>query len=110
MPSSASAAAMRSRSGERHTNRWYTCPGSSDRDRIAAALAEEGIGHATYYDPPLHLQPAMRDLGYEPGSLPVTEQAALENLSLPLWPGITAEQQERVVEVVRQAARVQAAT
>ena len=49
-------------------------------------------------------------LGHDPGSLPVTERAARENISLPLWPGITAEQQERVVEVVRHAARVQATT
>jgi dTDP-4-amino-4,6-dideoxygalactose transaminase len=92
-----------------HVYHLFVCR-SPDRDRIAAALAAEGIGHATYYDPPLHLQPAMRHLGYEPGALPVTEQAALDNISLPLWPGVTAEQQERVVAVVRQAARVQAAT
>ena len=92
-----------------HVYHLFVCR-SPERDRLAAALAEEGIGHATYYEPPLHLQPALRHLGYGPGSLPVTEQAAAENLSLPLWPGITAEQQERVVEVVRQAARVKATT
>jgi dTDP-4-amino-4,6-dideoxygalactose transaminase len=91
-----------------HVYHLFVCR-SPERDRIVAALTEEGIGNATYYDPPLHLQPALRHLGYERGSLPITEQAAAENLSLPLWPGITAEQQERVVEVVRQAARVQAA-
>jgi len=90
-----------------HVYHLFVCR-SPERDRIAAALTAEGIGTATYYDPPLHLQPALRHLGYERGSLPVTEQAAAENLSLPLWPGITAEQQERVVEVVRQVARVQA--
>jgi dTDP-4-amino-4,6-dideoxygalactose transaminase len=90
-----------------HVYHLFVCR-SPERDRIAAALTEEGIGNATYYEPPLHLQPALRHLGYERGSLPVTEQAALENLSLPLWPGITAEQQERGVEVVRLAARVQA--
>jgi len=92
-----------------HVYHLFVCR-SAERDRIAAALAEAGIGHATYYDPPLHFQPALRYLGYEPGSLPVTEQAAAENISLPLWPGITADQQERVVEVVRQATRVQATT
>jgi dTDP-4-amino-4,6-dideoxygalactose transaminase len=91
-----------------HVYHLFVCR-SPERDRIAAALADEGIGHATYYEPPLHLQPALRHLGYERGSLPVTEQAAAENISLPLWPGITPEQQERVVEVVRLAARVQAA-
>ena len=92
-----------------HVYHLFVCR-SRDRDRIARALAEEGIGHKLWYDPPLHLQPAMRHLGYEAGSLPVTEQIAAENIALPLWPGITAEQQERVVEVVRQTARVQAAT
>jgi dTDP-3-amino-3,4,6-trideoxy-alpha-D-glucose transaminase len=92
-----------------HVYHLFVCR-SPERDRIAAALAANRIGHATYYEPPLHLQPALRHLGYEPGSLPVTERAAAENISLPLWPGITAEQQERVVEVVRQATRVQATT
>lgn len=74
-----------------------------DRDRIVAALQAAGIGCATYYLPPLHLQPALRHLGYEEGSLPETERLARENFSVPLWAGITAEQQERVVETVRAA-------
>jgi dTDP-4-amino-4,6-dideoxygalactose transaminase len=82
---------------------------SVDRDRIVAALAEAGIGTATYYVTPLHLQPALRYLGYEPGSLPVTEQAAEENFSVPLWPGMPVEAQERVVDVVRSAVGVAAA-
>ena len=55
---------------------------------------------------PLHLQPALRFLGWGEGSLPETEAAAADNLALPLWAGITAEIQERVVETIRQAARV----
>jgi dTDP-4-amino-4,6-dideoxygalactose transaminase len=50
-----------------------------------------------YYPLPLHLQPVYRDLGYRSNSLPVVEQAAREVLSLPLFPGITKEEQERVV-------------
>ena len=73
---------------------------SPDRDRIAAALAEREIASAAYYVTPLHLQPALRYLGWEPGSLPETEKAAAENLALPLWGGIGAEAQERVVETV----------
>jgi dTDP-4-amino-4,6-dideoxygalactose transaminase len=76
---------------------------SPERDRIVAALKEAEIGCATYYLPPLHLQPAMRYLGYEEGSLPETEKLAHENFSVPLWAGISAEQQERVVDVVRSA-------
>ena len=73
------------------------------RSEIASALSEAGIATASYYTTPLHLQPALAFLGYEPGSLPETERAAAENLALPLWAGISLEQQERVVEAVRAA-------
>ncbi len=82
---------------------------SSERDRIAAALAAAGIACASYYATPLHLQPALRFLGYEEGSLPETERASRENLALPLWAGIDAATQERVVAVVREAVSVGAA-
>ena len=79
---------------------------SPERDRLRTALTAAGIGNGQYYLPPLHLQPAMRYLGYREGSLPETERAAAENFSLPLWAGIPPEVQERVVSVVREAARV----
>jgi len=81
---------------------------SSERDRFAQALEESGIGHASYYVTPLHLQPALRYLGYEEGSLPETERAARENLALPMWAGIPTESQKRVVSVIRDAAAVTA--
>jgi dTDP-4-amino-4,6-dideoxygalactose transaminase len=76
---------------------------SPERDRLAAALEEAGIGHATFYTTPLHLQPAMRYLGYSEGDLPETEKAARDNLCLPLWGGISLEQQEQIAAVLRQA-------
>jgi dTDP-4-amino-4,6-dideoxygalactose transaminase len=76
---------------------------SSERDRLVEALREAEIGCATYYLPPLHLQPALSYLGYADGSLPETEKLARENFSVPLWAGIGPDQQERVVEVVRAA-------
>ena len=79
---------------------------SPERERLASALTEAGIGNASYYVTPLHLQRALRFLGYERGSLPHTEQAAAENLAVPLWPGIGRDVQERVVETVRSAAVV----
>jgi len=85
-----------------HVYHLFVCR-SRERDAIRAALTEAGIASATYYTTPLHLQPSLRFLGYEPGSLPATEQAGAENFSLPLWPGIPAEAQERVVDVVRSA-------
>ena len=81
---------------------------SPERDRFAQALAEAGIGHASYYVTPLHLQPALRYLGYEEGALPETERAARENLALPMWAGIPVEAQERIVSVIREAAAVRA--
>ncbi len=77
-----------------------------ERERIAAALSEAEIGNASYYVTPLHLQPALRYLGWSEGSLPETELAARENLALPMWAGIDAETQERVVATVRGAVTV----
>ena len=91
-----------------HVYHLFVCR-SPERDRIRAALTEAGIGNAQYYLPPLHLQPALRYLGYEAGSLPETERAAAENFSVPLWAGISDEQQERVVETVRAAVGVPSA-
>jgi len=75
-----------------------------DRARLSAALKEAAIASAAYYVTPLHLQPAMRYLGYGPGSLPETERAAAENLALPMWGCIGADVQERVVSAVFSAA------
>ncbi|MEX2102350.1 MAG: DegT/DnrJ/EryC1/StrS family aminotransferase, partial [Gaiellaceae bacterium] len=80
------------------------------RERVVRALHQSDIGCATYYSTPLHLQPVFRELGYEEGSLPETERAAREILALPMWPGITAEQQEQVVECIRTASTVRAAS
>ena len=81
---------------------------SPERDRLAERLAAAEIGHASYYVTPLHLQPALRYLGQKEGSLPETEKAAAENLALPMWAGIPAEVQEKVVAVIREAAAVRA--
>jgi dTDP-4-amino-4,6-dideoxygalactose transaminase len=88
-----------------HIYHLFVCR-SPERDRICAALSEAGIGSARYYTTPLHLQPALRFLGYQAGSLPETERAAELNFSVPLWPGMPAEAQERVVDVVRAAVGV----
>jgi dTDP-4-amino-4,6-dideoxygalactose transaminase len=88
-----------------HVYHLFVCR-SPERDRIRAALSEAGVATGVYYVVPLHLQPALRYLGYEPGSLPETEKAAQENFSLPLWAGIDVATQERVVDAVRAAAPV----
>jgi dTDP-4-amino-4,6-dideoxygalactose transaminase len=88
-----------------HVYHLFVCR-SPERDRIRAALGDAEIASATYYATPLHLQPALRSLGWEPGSLAETERAAEENFSVPLWPGIEPAIQERVVDVVRSAVGV----
>ena len=76
------------------------------RDDVLRHLQEEGVGAGVHYPTPVHLTPAMGHLGYGPGRFPVAERAAQQILSLPLFPGITRSQQERVADVLRQAVRV----
>jgi dTDP-4-amino-4,6-dideoxygalactose transaminase len=85
-----------------HVYHLFVCR-SPERDRIREALAERDIASAAYYTTPMHLQPALRFLGYGEGSLPETERAARENFSVPLWPGIPEGVQEEVVETVQAA-------
>lgn len=72
------------------------------RDALRQRLAERGIGCAVYYPTPLHVQPCFRDLGYRVGAFPESERAAAEALSLPIYPELSAESQERVVAAVRE--------
>ena len=108
-PSSGSAMCASCPPTSRGTSTTCTSVRTPERDRLAAALTEAGIASAAYYVTPLHLQPALRFLGYEEGSLPETERASRENLALPLWAGIDAGTQERVVTVIREASAVGAA-
>ena len=71
-----------------------------DRDTVLRKLQADGVGAGIHYPVPVHLTPAMSDLGNGPGSFPVSERAAAEILSLPIYPGITPQQQERVVEAL----------
>ena len=91
-----------------HVYHLFVCR-SPERDRIRAALSEQGIGNAQYYPPPLHLQPALAHLGHKAGDLPETEQVAADNFSVPLWAGIDLATQERVVDAVRAAVGVRSA-
>jgi dTDP-4-amino-4,6-dideoxygalactose transaminase len=71
-----------------------------DREVLMRHLAEAGIGTGIHYPVPLHLQKAYVWLGYKIGAFPVTEQAASDIISLPMFPGLTDEGQERVAEGV----------
>jgi dTDP-4-amino-4,6-dideoxygalactose transaminase len=71
------------------------------RDEIVTALRSQGIEAGVHYPLPLHLQPAYQFLGYQRGRFPVAEAAAEQVLSLPLFPEMSEEQQDRVVAVVK---------
>lgn len=73
------------------------------RDRVLQRLRDAGVGAAIHYPVPIHLQEAFRHLGHQPGDFPVAEGVSQEILSLPLYPHITAEQQECVVTELRRA-------
>lgn len=68
------------------------------RDEVRQALAERGVGSEIYYPIPLHQQPCFAALDCQPGSLPQTEAAAAEVLSLPIFPGLTDAERRTVVE------------
>lgn len=72
-----------------------------DRDRLRAHLAAAGIGTEIYYPSPLHLQPALADLGYRAGACPRAEAACREVVALPLYPTLPATAVDRVAAAVR---------
>jgi dTDP-4-amino-4,6-dideoxygalactose transaminase len=73
------------------------------RDEVFERLNAEGVSAGIHYPRPIHLQGAFADLDHGEGDFPEAESAAREILSLPMYPGISADQQEQVVEALRRA-------
>jgi dTDP-4-amino-4,6-dideoxygalactose transaminase len=74
-----------------------------NRDEVMETLGHEGIGSGVHYPIPIHRQEAYRSLGYGPGSFPIAEKCAAEFVSLPMFPELTSEQLDYVVQGVTQA-------
>ncbi|MBI2765290.1 MAG: DegT/DnrJ/EryC1/StrS family aminotransferase [Chloroflexi bacterium] len=82
---------------------------SAGRDALQCELARAGIGSAIHYPTPIHLQPAYAAAGEGPGSLPRTEHAVREILSLPMHPAMTHEEVCAVAAAIRAHAAAAAA-
>lgn len=70
------------------------------RDELRAFLKEKGVGTEVYYPLPMHLQNCYRELGHQKGSFPLSEQAAEEVMSIPIYPELTEAQQGYVVDTI----------
>lgn len=75
---------------------------SSNRDDLAGFMKDQGVSTGLHYPLPLHLQNCYKGRGYLPGALPNTERAAAEILSLPMFPGLSSADQQRVAAVIAQ--------
>jgi dTDP-4-amino-4,6-dideoxygalactose transaminase len=70
------------------------------RDQLRAYLKDRGVGTEVYYPLPLHLQNCYRELGYQKGTFPISEQAAAEVLSLPIYAELAEDQLAYVVQSI----------
>lgn len=81
-------------------NQYAIRVGGGRRDALRAFLSERKIGSEIYYPVPMHRQECFQFLQTDASCLPETERASLEVLNLPIFPGLTLQEQQRVVDVV----------
>lgn len=74
-----------------------------EREKVQQQLSKEGVASAVYYPQPVHLSGPCRPLGYDEGNFPVSELASQETLAIPLYPEMSVEQLQKVLEVVELA-------
>lgn len=90
------------RAGARHIFHQYVIRvDSAERDSLIRHLKSKDVGVKIYYPVPLHLQECFHFLGYKEGDLPKSESVARETIALPIYPELTEQQQEYVVQAIR---------
>lgn len=87
--------------GNYHIYHQYVIRVRENRDALMEYLNAEGFAVRVYYPLPLHLQPCFSYLGYKAGDFPVSERLSREVLALPVFPGLTQDEQEALVSAMR---------
>ncbi len=83
-----------------HTFHLYVVRVERGREQLRSSLAAAGIETGVHYPMPLHLQPALRFLGYKEGDFPVAEEAARSVLSIPMFPTLRETEIDRIVSCI----------
>ena len=91
----------------KHVYQMYTIKVKDriDRDKFVIRLREEGVGASVHFDPPVHLQPRYKELGYTNDNLPVTEEVARTIVTLPMYPQLTTEELDFIVNQVEKVVK-----
>lgn len=75
---------------------------AENREGLKEAFKSKEIGFDTYYPLPLHLQECYKELGHKPGDLPISEELARKAISLPVFPELTAQEQDYVANTIKE--------
>jgi len=86
---------------EYHIYNQYVIAVPENRDGLRHFLAENQIGHEVYYPVPFHEQECFKYLGYKTGDFPHSEYAARHTIALPIYPELTTEMQDMVIQKIR---------